>query len=89
MKKTVTITQSETPVPIEVIAESIVSISQGVQKLLAGPLNQNALELLITNACPKAGKGYSAKSMCVRDVRAVLQGLQQLESEYIKPKKST
>lgn len=72
--------------PVEVLAESISSIAQGVKKLLAGPLNERALVLLIQNACPQVGK-YPPHAITQKEVKAVLEGLQSLEKEYLKPKK--
>lgn len=74
------------PVAVEILAESIVAISQGVKKLLAGPLNETALLLLITHACPPPTANCTQR-VGQRDVRAVLSGIQALESEYLKPRK--
>lgn len=76
----------ESPVPVEVLAESIVTISQGVTTLLSGPLKESALILLIQHAAPKVGK-YPAKQVSQADVRAVLEGIKSLEREYLKPRK--
>lgn len=78
----------ESPVATEVIAEAIVAISQGVKKMLAGPLNESALILLITNATPSVGRGYRKTVVSARAVKAVLAGMESLEREYLKPKKA-
>ena len=72
------------PVAVEVLAESIIAISQGVKKLIAGPLNETALLLLITHACPPPITN-SSQRVGQRDVRAVLAGIVALEKEYLKP----
>lgn len=78
----------ENPVPVEIMAEAIIAISQGVKKLRAGPLNERALLLLITNAAPMAGKSlYSRTPVSQKHVKAVLAGIEQLEREYLKPGK--
>lgn len=64
-------------VPAEVLASSIVAISEGVKKLRAGRLNDKALVLLIQNAAP----GNVPKS----DILAVLDGMAALEKLYLKP----
>lgn len=77
----------QSAVATEVIAEAIVSISQGIKKLLAGPLNEKALLLLITHTCPQWGR-YPKRSVGQREVKAVLEGIQSLEKQFLKPKKS-
>lgn len=76
---------AEEPVPVEVLAESIVAISQGIKKLRAGPLNDRCLEILIQEAAPPVrspGRGYGKVSM--QDLRAVMQGMESLEEKFIK-----
>ena len=78
----------EKPVPVEVLAEAILSISEGVKKLRAGPLNERALLLLIQNAAPAMKSGrYHRTPVTTKMVNAVLQGMDALEREYLKPKK--
>ncbi len=77
----------ETPVPVEVIASAIVSISEGIQKLRAGPLTERALLLLITDASPMyATTSYGKHRVKREQVRAVLDGLAGLSAEFVKPK---
>lgn len=77
MKITLSVKQNEeTPVPVEVLAASIVSISEGVKKLLAGPLNDRALHLLIQHAAPTV--------LTIREIKSVLQGLVDLQKTYVK-----
>jgi hypothetical protein len=71
------IIQTDPPVPTEIIASSIVEISQGVKRLLGGKLNERAAVLLIQHACP-------AGAISGRDVKLVLQGIKDLEAQYIK-----
>ena len=73
-------------VSTEVMAEAIVSISQGIKKLLAGPLNEKALLLLIAHAAEPYGK-YPVVKVGQRDVKAVLDSIQSLERTFLKPKK--
>ena len=75
------------PVAVEVLAEAIVQISQGVKKMLAGPLNEAAIVLLITNATPQIGGRYNRKAISASTVKAVLTGIESLEREYLKPRK--
>jgi len=83
------VTQSaEKPVPVEIIADAILSISKGVKALVAGPLNERALVLLITNASPPMGAtSYNRTPVTQTMVKAVLAGIGSLEREYLKPKK--
>jgi hypothetical protein len=63
-------------VPTEILAESIVAISQGVKRLRAGKLNDRALILLIQDACTtRIGKDVIAR---------VLNGMESLEATYIR-----
>lgn len=82
MKK-VTVVQSKTdPIPTEVLATSIKSISDGIKKLRAGRLNDKALLLLIQHACPSVKK-YGPKPG-MGEVRAVLEAMENLERTYLK-----
>lgn len=76
------------PVAAEVIAESVVAISEGVKKLFSSPLNEHAIILLITHATPAIGGRYNKKAISAGTVRAVLSGMESLEREYLKPKKA-
>lgn len=71
------------PVPIEVMAESIVAISQGIRKLRAGPLNDRALVLLIQHAAPS----HNGAAISQKEIKAVLAGIENLEREYLRPRK--
>lgn len=70
-------------VPVEVMAESIKAISTGIKKLIAGPLNEKALILLIQHATP--GIGYSGKPSA-KEIRNVLEGIESLEKVYLRKK---
>lgn len=90
MKKTkVFVKQDELkPVPVEVLAESVRAISDGVKKLRASNLNDKALVLLIQHASPAVIYGYKRNPITAQQVRAVLEGMESLEREYLKPKKT-
>lgn len=88
MIKKIVLKQPENPadqVPVEVLATSIKGISDGIAKLRAGPLNEKALILLIQHAAPYIGYG---KNVTAKQIKAVLDGMESLEREYLKPKKS-
>ena len=74
-------------VPVEVLAESIKAISQGMKKLLAGPLTEEVIVLLVTNASPQIGPKYSRSYITKPQVRAMLQGLESLEKKFLKVRK--
>lgn len=84
MKPVVVKQDKDAPVPVEVLAAGILAISEGVKKLRAGRLNDNALVLLITHAAPGVGRGYAKKKISAKEVRAVLEGIEQLEATYLK-----
>jgi hypothetical protein len=84
--KTISVKQNEEkPVPVEVIAESIVAISSGIKKLLKGPLNERALILLIQDAAPAVGR-FKSKPVSQADIKAVITGIESLEETFLKPK---
>ena len=66
--------ESEKEVPTEILAQSIVEISQGVRKLRAGRLNDKALRILLSHT-----SGLSQKT-----VAQVLNALEDLEAHYIR-----
>jgi hypothetical protein len=89
MKKTaaVVVKQPEIdPVPLEIMAQSIVAISEGIKKLRATRLNERALVLLIQHAAPSVGR-FGTDPSSQKQVRAVLAGIEGLEREYLKPAK--
>ncbi len=72
-----TVKQNEqNPVTVEVLAESIVSISSGIKKLLDGPINERGLMLLIQHAAPT--------TLAIREIKSVLRGIADLEKTYLK-----
>lgn len=80
--KPVTILQDkDRQVPVEVLAESIKAIAEGVRKLRAGSLNDRALFLLIQNAAPGA--------LSIKDIKAVFTGIDSLEGEYLRKRVKT
>ncbi len=78
----------DNPIPTEVIADSIIAISDGIRKLRAGRLNDNALFLLIQHAAPNphSGRFGSPRSLSIKDIRAVINGIESLEKTYLKKK---
>lgn len=60
----------------EVIADAIVSISEGISRLRQGRLNDRALLILIQHAAPEA--------ITQKDIRAVFAGIENLRSAYLK-----
>lgn len=67
----------ENPQPDEVIAQSIIELSEGMRKLNLGPLKKETLIVLLHNSTklPK------------REIEYVLNALSRLEADYLKPKK--
>jgi hypothetical protein len=73
--RTVAVKPDETPT--EVMAAAIVEISKAVREMRAGRLNDKALVLLISH--------YSGESQ--RVVKSVLLAIENLEREYVRPRK--
>lgn len=76
----------EAPIAVEVIADCIVAIADGVKKLRAGKLNDKALYLLIQHACPVMGR-FPAKKPGMAEVKAVIEGMESLKRVYLKAEK--
>lgn len=72
-------------VTVEILASSIVAISEGIKKLRAGKLTDDALILLIQHAAPaKRVGGYAKSPISAAEVRRVLAGLEDLSKTYVK-----
>lgn len=73
-------------VSIEVLAESIVAISDGVTRLRRGKLKESALLLLIQHAAPspKRGRYRTGKPIPIRTIKAVLDGMESLKVQFVK-----
>ena len=84
MKKVQIRQDPEKPVAVDILANAIVAMAEGVRKLRAGPLNDKALTLLIQHAAPKPN-GYK-QPLTAKQIRAVFDGIDALESEYLKKK---
>jgi hypothetical protein len=69
---------AEKEIPTEVLAASIVTISDAMKKLRAGRLADRALWLLIQDAC--------SMKLGMREISAVLEAVAELERLYVKKK---
>lgn len=84
MIKIKVINKDETkPMAVEIIAESIEIISNGIKELRNSPLNDKALYLLIQHAAPT---GRYNQRIGISDIRAVIEGIESLEGTYLKKK---
>ena len=84
LKEIIVKQDEQNPVPVEVLATSIKAIAEGVRKLRAGPLNEKALVLLISHACPMLHNPYRRPN--AKEVRAVIEGMDSLGAVYLKKK---
>lgn len=92
MKNTGTITvktDEENPESVEIIADSIIKISDAFERIEKGKLSRRALILLIQYNCEQVGRGYRKKPISQGDVEKVLDSIATLKRAYIKdaPKK--
>lgn len=71
-------------VTVEIIAESIVSISEGIKKLRSGKIKDHGLFLLIQHAAPLSGSKYKKTKVSISDIKAVIQGMESLSKEFLK-----
>lgn len=77
----------DSPVPTEVLAEAIVAISAGIKELRKTRLNDKALFLLIQNAAPSIGGKYRYAPLSIKTIKAVFDGIENLEREFLKAQK--
>ena len=68
--------QPEKEIPTEILAESIVAISDGFRKLRSGRLNDKTLLLLVSHA----------SGVAQREIKAVFEAIESLERLYLKKK---
>ena len=85
--KKIKVIDGEEPMPVEVLADSIKAISEGIKKLRTSRLNDKALILLIRHATPGVGSRYNPKRVGATEIRAVLEGIESLETTYLKKDK--
>lgn len=77
----VVVKQPEPPkdeVPVEIIADSIVTISNALKKLRSGRLNDKALMLLIQQAMPQKHR------VTVKQIRLIFDSIDALSATYLK-----
>lgn len=74
----------QNPEPIELIAETIIKISDGIQKLNKSPLTKRAMLILIQANCGMVGNGMKRKKPTVSQVEEVLDSLSTLRQTYLK-----
>ncbi len=71
-------------VATEVMASSIVAIAEGMRKLRSGRLNDKALFLLIQSAAPSVGGRGGYAPISIKDIKAVFEGIDSLESTFLR-----
>ena len=76
MRKVNVIQNDESPVSADVLAEAIIEIAAAMKQIASSRLNRKALMVLVNY---KTGVGMSS-------VSAVLDSLDSLERNYLKPK---
>lgn len=81
--KPIKVTQPD-EVPIEIMAKAIVGISDGIKRLIDGPLNEKALILLIQNCSPMVGGKYGKQKIGTAEIKGVLEGISRLKEAYLK-----
>jgi hypothetical protein len=83
-KKTIPVIKQDDqkPVPIEILAQQIGAIADGIKKLRSGPIKDDTLVLLIQNACPSVKGSYSKPT--ITEIRSVLDGIENLRRAHLK-----
>ncbi len=68
------------------IADEIVMVSEAVRRVMSQTrLTEDTLLLLIQNAMPK--ERANSRKMSFKEIRAVLNGLEAMQTKYLKPTK--
>lgn len=80
----VRVKQTDQPVDTEVLAEAIVAIAAGMRKLMQTRLSERTLCMLIADATPRIGRTNPPRYVSAKEVKAVLQGLADLEKVHLK-----
>lgn len=84
-QKTITVsTDEENPIPVEIVADSILSISDAIKKFNDSRLSRRAILVLIQDNCKPAGNGFNKKPVNMKTVEAVWDSIQSLRKAYIK-----
>lgn len=82
-KPTIKIVKDElNPEPVELLAKSIIQVSDGFQRFLDTSLNQRALIILLHD-------GIGASHITRKQIKLVLDNLPRLKAWYVKPSKSS
>lgn len=74
----------DAPVPLEVLADSIVAISEGVKRLRATRIKDDTLYLLIQHAAPTVYSNSSYRKPTIKEIKAVLDGIESLRRVHLK-----
>lgn len=66
----------DNPIPVEIIAESIVQVAKGFQAMRNSKLSRRAIILLIKDSCPG--------NVPIADISNILDAAANLDKKYIK-----
>lgn len=80
----VKVKDGDEPIEVEVIADAIIAISDGMTRLRKSRLKDNALFLLIQHAAPTINKRLSSRKPSITEIKAVIAGIEGLKREYVK-----
>lgn len=84
MKKINVIQKEGEEITVEVMAQSIKAISEGVKKLKSTRLNDKALYLLIQHAAPNVGGRFGDAKIGMTEIKGVIEGIENLEATFLK-----
>lgn len=80
----VKVKDGDEPIEVEVIADAIVAISEGMQRLRRSRLKDNALFLLIQHAAPYVQHSGRYSKPTITEIKAVIAGIEGLKKECVK-----
>lgn len=78
------VVQAAKKLPVEIIAEHLVIISESMQKLRAGHLTDEAIFLLIREAAPRKGNRRNSKQITIQEIKTVIEGMEAVAGKFTK-----
>lgn len=69
-------------VPVEILAKEIIALSNGVKEILNGPLEREAITILIQKNTKSTGRDH--QKLTIKEIDSVIDGIATLADKYVK-----
>lgn len=83
IKKEIKVNFEDQKTTVDILADSIYEISEGIKKLRNTKLNEKALLILI-HGCVKSTGGYSGRKPSQTEIKSVIEAIESLSKVYLK-----